>query len=531
MPAISSGTRLRAFRLASASLVVGFAAVSSVVLSAREAGAATQTVSNCNDSGAGSLRQAVASAGSGDTVMFALAPTCATITLASPIDIDTNLTIEGPGSSILAVSEGNSADVFDVTSGVTDASISGLTIENGTIGIDNSGTVSVTDSTLSDNGSNAGGAIVNAGTLTVTGTTLSENEIGVGDGLDGGAIDNQKGTVTITDSTLLKNAAANGANGGGIYNDGGSMTIAGSLLSGNNTGSGSGGGIYNNGGTLTVTASTLSGNIAVDGAGGGIDNHKGMLTVADSTLAHNKTYYTNSDGGGIDNQGALTVTNSTLSDNGAMNGGAGGDIFNGGGANLAATVVAGGTAGGDCSGSLADLGYNLDDDGTCGFTASTDLPDTPSGLDPAGLADNGGPTQTIALEPSSPAVAAVNDASLCSTPDQRGVARPTPCDIGAVQLALPAQAITSSDSATATVGSPFSFPVTTTGNPAPTIAKVGKLPKRLKLAKTGSGTAVITGTPTTAGVYHFTIKATFGKGKTRKVVNQPFVLTVDSASS
>jgi len=185
-----------------------------------------------------------------------------------------------------------------------------------------------------------------------------------------------------------------------------------------------------------------------------------------------------------------------------------------------------GTAGGDCAGAVTDGGYNLDTDGTCGFTAGTDVSDTPAGLDPRGLQQNGGPTKTIALESSSPAVGAVTSALLCSTPDQRGVARPTPCDMGAVELALPPQAITSPDSATATVGSPFSFTVTTSGTPVPSITKKGRLPKHVKLDDQGDGTALISGTPTKTGVYDFTIKATFGRGMRSRAVDQSFTLTV-----
>ena len=519
----------RVVRLVAAGFVTGSAALSMTVFPASTAGAATDTVFNCNSSGPGSLPAVVAAASSGDTVTFALSPPCSTITLAGPIDISTNLTIVGPGASTLAVSEGSPSDVFDVASTATAATISGLTVEDGSTAFDNAGTLTVEACTLTDNGTSASGGIVNKGTLTVTGSTLSDNGIGAGNGFGGGAIFNDKGTVTITDTTLLDNAAANAVKGGGIYNNDGSVNISGSTLSGNNTGDGDGGAIYNRGGTVTITASTLAGNTAVDGNGGAIDNDTGTMTVTDSTLIHNKAFY-NSDGGGIYNGGKLTVSNSTLSTNDAMYGGVGGDIFNGATTSLAASIVADSTAGGDCSGTITDGGYNLDDDGTCGLTASTDVSDTPAGLDPAGLGDNGGPTRTIALEPTSPAIGAVGDTSLCSTPDQRGTPRPTPCDIGAVEFALPPQAITSPDDATAAAGKPFSFAVTTSGQPAPSLTTKGKLPKHVKLVKTGAGTATISGTPIKTGVYTFMINATFGKGKGRYVASQAFTLTVDSVS-
>jgi hypothetical protein len=152
--------------------------------------------------------------------------------------------------------------------------------------------------------------------------------------------------------------------------------------------------------------------------------------------------------------------------------------------------------------------------------------DTPSGLAPGVPADNGGPTKTIALEPGSPAINAVTNASLCAVPDQRGVARPTPCDIGAVNLVLPPRVITSPDTATATVGSPFSFTITTTGVPAPSITKKGTLPKHLRLLKDGEGTATIAGTPVKAGVSTFSVDATYRTGVTKTVITQPFTLTV-----
>jgi len=80
------------------------------------------------------------------------------------------------------------------------------------------------------------------------------------------------------------------------------------------------------------------------------------------------------------------------------------------------------------------------------------------------------------------------------------------------------------------VGTPFSFPVTTTGVPAPSIGKEGKLPAHVKVVNAGGGQGTIVGTPTKSGVYHFTITATFGKGTTKSVVTQSFILTVDPAA-
>jgi hypothetical protein len=88
------------------------------------------------------------------------------------------------------------------------------------------------------------------------------------------------------------------------------------------------------------------------------------------------------------------------------------------------------------------------------------------------------------------------------------------------------QAITSPKSATATMGSPFSFSVTTTGLPVPSITKKGKLPRHLSFVDNGHGTATISGVPANRGVYNLTIKAIFGTGKSKNVVTQHFTLTV-----
>jgi hypothetical protein len=88
------------------------------------------------------------------------------------------------------------------------------------------------------------------------------------------------------------------------------------------------------------------------------------------------------------------------------------------------------------------------------------------------------------------------------------------------------KAITSLDSASATVGAQFSFKVITTGTPVPSITEKGKLPKGLKFTNNDNGTATISGTPKKKGVYHFTIKAVFGKGTSIDEVTQAFTLTV-----
>jgi hypothetical protein len=439
-------------------LVTALATFSVAVLPAQVAGAATRTVTNCGDSGPGSLRAAVAVANPGDTVTFSVScPVGTPIALTSgPIDITTDLTIAGPGAANLVVSGSNSSQVFVVDAGVT-ATISGITIEDGAA---NSGCGAGCFS--------SGGGIENLGTLTVNSSVLSDNNANNGCdefcGAAGGGIEND-GTLTVDNSTVTGNGALGtcyadcSGSGGGIVNNG-TMTVINTTVSSNTVGNGcvascgaSGNGIENNG-TAEIIDTTVSYNtsdtfngctLGCGGSGGGIDN-TGTLTVINTTVADNSVgigcdEFCVAEGGGIanDSSGVLTLTNSTLSANSVSAGcgfgcsGPGGDFYNAGTANVGATIFANsGTSGGDCflPVPLNDLGYNLDDDGTCGFVAPSDFSDTPSGLDTNGLENNGGPTFTIALDAGSVAIDHVA-AALCPATDQRGSNRIPPCDIGA----------------------------------------------------------------------------------------------------
>jgi hypothetical protein len=79
----------------------------------------------------------------------------------------------------------------------------------------------------------------------------------------------------------------------------------------------------------------------------------------------------------------------------------------------------------------------------------------------------------------------------------------------------------------ATVGTPFSLTVSTFGTPAPSLTEKGMLPADLVFKDNGKGTATISGTPEDAGVFDFTVKATFARKVTGRVVKQVFTLTVD----
>jgi len=291
-----------------------------------------------------------------------------------------------------------------------------------------------------------------AATITVTSTkTISADTT-----IDGGSLvtisgGNSVGVFSVSTGvnfTVRNLTIANGnnrnGNGGGIYNGGGTATVSNSTFSGNSAGGG-GGAIYNYPGTVTVTNSTFSDNNAGDG-GGILNAGDGSLTVSNSTFSGNSA----SDGGGIWNYdgGNLTVTNSTFSGNSAVGGG--GAIYNDWALTVTNTILTNSTSGGNCGGyAVTDGGHNIDDGTTCGFTGTgcattsgSSFCSTKPQLDPVGLGNNGGPTQTIALLADSPAINAGNEA-ICAAPpvnnlDQRGYVRPglgaTNCSIGAYEF-------------------------------------------------------------------------------------------------
>jgi len=559
-------------RLIGRVIVIGLCAVACVValsLHTERVAAAGYIVNVTTDTGAGSgttgdlryaLMQVDAGAGTGDTITITAT---GTITLTSALPALTKpVAITGPGAAMLTVQAAAmpktaAYGVFTVNTGVA-ASISNLTITNGNSGdagggINNAGTLMVSNSTLTGNaasGSLGGGGIFNGGTLTVTNSTLSGNTA-TGSLNGGGGIVNRTGsTLTVTNSTLSGNTATGNFNGGGggIDNTGGTLTVTNSTLSGNsapNGSNGGGGGIETTGGTLTVTNSTLSGNSATFG-GGGIYNN-GMLTVTNSTFSGNTSTSNFNGGGGIyndDYSGMLTVTNSTLSGNSAPSGG-GIVNFISGRVNLTNTIVAGNTAstGPDINGAVVSHGHNLigNTSGTTGITNGTngDIVNPVPNLGP--LADNGGTTPlpdgshvtTQAITNTSPAFHA-GDPTTCTAPfptgansqDERGPAFPrstTACSIGAFEPQSAAGTITLSPTTlpAATGGIPYSQTLTATGGTAPYTFTVtgGTLPTGLSLSTGG----LLSGTPTAGGTFSFTIQAKDANGVTG---SQAYTLTV-----
>jgi predicted outer membrane repeat protein len=345
--------------------------------------AAPITVTNTNDSGPGSLRQALAVAHDGDSITFAVS---GTIMLTSGgLGVFKNVTISGPGAEQLSI-DGNQSPTQPVFSVSAIATISGLTIRNSAYGIDNfGGTLTVRSCVISDNafsGISITTQEFGVVTATILSTTVSGNSQGgvssVPNIFSGGA------TVTITDCTIRSNFSAPG--GGGIFGTHTFLSVANSTISGNSTPR-NGGGISVSGG-LVIENSTISGNSAGT-SGGGI---YGGATVKNSTISGNL----GTSGGGIYNNSSLVVRNTIL------NAGASGEnIFNDGG-------------------TITSLGYNLSSDDAGGYlTGPGDQINTDPLLGP--LQNNGGPTLTHALLPGSPAIDA-GDPNFSPPPlnDQRG---------------------------------------------------------------------------------------------------------------
>ena len=263
------------------------------------------------------------------------------------LDIQGNVIISGAGSGNTIIDGGALDRVLDIISG-SFVEIDGLAITNGITssggGILNSGTLVLTNSTITGNTADLSGGIYNSGSLTMTKSTVKGNTA-----LTAGGIFNT-GTLTLNNSTVSNNTST-----------------------GATTNTGPGGGIMNIA-TTTLVNSSVSGNTAGPGhTGGGIFN---CVSACGATTT------------------SLVLIGSTVTGNSAV---LGGGIHNGTGgiATLANTIIANSVSGGDCAGSLTSLGHNLDSDGTCGLGATGDISDTDPLLGP--LQDNGGPTDTHAL--------------------------------------------------------------------------------------------------------------------------------------
>jgi CSLREA domain-containing protein len=445
----------------------------------------------CGTGSGCSLREAIAEATAGQEIDFSVT---GTITLTNgELTINKNLTITGPGAGSLAISGGGIYRVLHVYPGIT-LNLTNITITNGNAGgnrgggINNEGTLNISNSDVFSNTAASGGGIYNEGTVDISNSDVFSNKTTAG---PGGGICTKGTLVDISDCTISGNTAH--TSGGGIYNEGALNISDNSTVSGNeattvggglynfsgtvdisnstfsaNTGTTNGGGIFNNE-TMDISNSTLSGNDAP--YGGGFYNNIGTANISHSTFFSNTA---TTDGAGIYNNDTANISNSTLSGNVASN--VGGAIYNNDTVNISNSTLSGNsatsaggiynniedtvnmqnsiitnsTSGGDCTGPgdfLSSDNSNLIDDHDSGAC---------SGISEAGvtnfdttLANNGGPTWTHALLAGSNAIDAVTNCTIISTStapppndagaviftDQRGYSRPAGegCDIGAFE--------------------------------------------------------------------------------------------------
>jgi len=389
--------------------------------------AANLTVTSCADVGAGSLRETVAGAVSGDTIVFdTVSMNCSKITLATgaiatPLD---DLTLSGPGVASLGIEGTGTGRVLSHYGNGT-LTVQGLTLSHVSYATVSGTCIFGKNVVLSDAvlygcfgygqapGTLKGGGVYATGDLHMRSSTISHCGVfpalaPASDAVGAGAY--VVGNADIQFSTITNNYNLVGSNGGGLVVLG-DATIANSTFSNN-----AGGGLTVRGpaGSVLIANSTVSGNSG--SICGGVNSTRPM-TLANSTVAFNTSFQASIGGipyaDGICANISLDLQSSIVANN--MANGAAGDL-----STLAGTAVNGANS--------------LIMATSAGTTAPAGTQNSDPLLGP--LANNGGPTLTRALQPGSPALASGNNAARLGY-DQRGpgFARMTGehVDIGAVQ--------------------------------------------------------------------------------------------------
>lgn len=295
--------------------------------------AAIFTVTSPADSGAGSLRAAVALANGNagaDTIRFQPGLTGTIVLSSGAILVSDSLTVEGPGAALLTLSGAGSQRIFTLDRAAGDRTttvLSGLAFDNGT--------------------ANAGGAIFSDGeNLVVHDAIFRNNHSTAG----GGAIRLADGDLTLEDVDFIGNAsAAGGAQGGAVSMAKGRLTMKRCLVQGNSAKYGGGlymstpsphvviedslfldntsefaGGAINAGTTMPsfrVARSSFVGNSSEEPMGAAISfggaTGAGSLpgVIENSTFSGNFTAHSNGRGILAVNSGVLHLRNSTLAHN------------------------------------------------------------------------------------------------------------------------------------------------------------------------------------------------------------------------
>ncbi len=347
---------------------------------------------------------AITLASSGDSLLLASATYKENLTISFNLNVigyPNAHSVKGP---VVIDGQGRTR-VLIISNTGAQVALSNLTIQNGFFngqgaGINNAGTLTIFNSIIFGNAGSDGGGIYTTGALAINNSTIQGNSASNGGGISG------PGALTINNSTIYGNSASNG---GGIYG-GATLTISNSVIGGNSASNGGGIGDAGLGGTATIVNSTIYGNSAANG--GGIYNTSRTLTISNSTFGYSSAF----SGDAIYNTGPTATFQNSIA------------AYPNGGPN--------------CFGAVTSNGYNLSSDDSCNFHSTGDLINT----DPlvGFLASNGGPTQTMAEKPGSPAIDAGNPSGCTDglghlqTTDQRGQPRPgkgsNRCDMGAYEL-------------------------------------------------------------------------------------------------
>ena len=393
-------------------------------------------------------------------------PTTISLTQATPttghaLVISNRVTISGAlsGQTPLVTiqrSTVSGTDTFGLIQTSAPLTINGLTLSNGASGSYSGGAILAGDvltvnyCVIQNNTSdNAGGGIAAAsGQVSIKHSTITGNSAGSAGGGIESTVSMQIYYSTITNNmTLAATAPSNG--GGGVFSNA-SILVRNSTFD-SNTSASTGGGIYITD-VANIVNSTISNNTASNGSGGGIFASMAGISVTGSTITGNQA---SGNGGGI-NGGPIDLTNSTVTGNNAtgIGGGVAADTLTSSYSTLASNTSTGAGGGADfVSGadSQATIFFgNAPDDlataGTAAMTGQYNIVGATTVITPAdtascnpmlaALADNGGPTQTMALPTGSCAIDAASTTPAVST-DQRGYSRPatpsTNADIGAYE--------------------------------------------------------------------------------------------------
>ena len=376
----------------------------------RQNAAQTIVVQNANDSGTGSLREAVDTIQPNGVITFA--PTVTLIDLATPLRIQKRLIINGPGTNNLIIrgpltgyGDGETR-IFSVSAGVS-ARISKLSINYS--GINNDGTLFLSEVSLTQPFYNPSyGVILSTGNLTLNNSVVADGKTP----FKGGGIAVTTGKLVMNNSYIRNNKADwKSSTGGGIYLNG-TGRINKSTIAANYTSDvlnfDNGGGIYVAGGNLSIVNSTLDGNTAYgSGSGNAIyaaPNARAFLLNCTVTRNNGGTTYPNA----ITSNSNVTLKNTLVSNNSDIRG----------------TIISGGN------------NFISQSSGGAGYVTSDILNIVP---DITALGNFGGPTPTVKLlVPTTIVLSPINYGSNNFAPptDQRGNYRFTTgnaVDIGAYE--------------------------------------------------------------------------------------------------